>query len=844
MRIPRSSSLSVLGLLALAGSAAFAQGCKAGTVGENTSVNASALRRVQTCGELDLAMKSSAREKLNRAVDAQIDGIKRYGWQTYYYAPTYGEDAAGTKSSGAAGGSTSSSSGSVPAPSGGASNSSGGGSATAPVSTGAASDSTKTNNQVEGVSEADIVQTDQDKFIYTLHGKALKVIDVWPATSMREAASLDIEGSPLEVIVNNGQAVVFSRVDGTPIYKAAGVSPNDRDTSDPWGNPGTASGSTSGSPKTTPSVGSSSGGSSGSSGSSTPTDYEPYRAITKASVLRFDGTRLSVVAEYWFEGTYLSSRRVDAYVRAALNGYDDTLDALTWPSWGYYGSGDSAPKNAGDAIAALEAMRAKGLARIDASDVVARLPRSFVKAGAKITVDAETCSNYFVPNGASTSGITRIASFDMAGAVHPQTTSIVAEAQTIYASRDSFYVAAQSWNRDAEWAASWGANGGGSATVGVSGGSVPVPVDAPAPSGSSGSPKPASAHLTDATPAPERPFFDLASTRVHKFQFAGVEPLYQGSGEVPGTIVDQFAMDDLDGALRIATTSQRTNGVKSEEDNHVYVLQQTGGALAKVGDSGSLVKDENIHSVRFLGTKGYVVTYRHIDPLFALDLSDPKNPHVTGQLEIPGFSSYIHPMDATHLLTIGRATIDMGDRVLRGALKLEIFDVADSTHPKSVQKWVDDKSRYGSSDAESEHRAFTYFTGRELLAFPYTSYSDAGYVSNVELFRVSPSGITQLGNLDWSALPAQSSPSSCNNYGYEQGFRRAAFFASGATTYAYGVSLRGVLAKNVDALGAAPSALGLPAPAFDPYESYGYGYGYPESSPSCSQTTPVPTRGQ
>lgn len=819
MKTFRSTTLrAAFALAALSGSAFGAQGCTAGvTTDEDTGVTESALRRVQSCGELNAELKNGAKKKLNAAIDAYRDGILKYGWRSFYSGGGYdsrgaSDDAATSGNAAPSAGSSSSSSGSSGPP-------------TAPrtdasESGGRATQSTQTNNQVEEVAEADIMQTDLGKYIYALHGRSLKVLDVWPATNMREVANLDIDGSPSEMITSDGKVVVFSTVDGTPIYKTAGVSPNDPDYQDPWATSGSSS---SGSPPVDLPTRDGAGSTPSNPGGATPTaPVERYRPITKATVLRFDGAAIVVAAEYYFEGSYVSSRRIDNNVRAALEGWNDRLEQLTWPRFDNYGT----PKSAEEALALLETVRAKGLSKIDAVDATGNLPRSFTKVGTRVTVESETCGDYFVPKGKTASGLTRIIGFDMTGTARPRSTSIVARAETVYSSKSSLYVASQAWDRSEQWAASWGVgddvavSGGTSGSEGStsSGGGVPeaVPTDAP---------KPARANVQlRATPKVARPFIAINKTNIHKFSFAGIEPLYQGSGQVGGGLLNQFSLDDQDGYLRVATTAQRSNGYETKQDNHVFVMHQERDALRIVGNVGALAEGERIYSARFLGNKGYVVTFREVDPLFSIDFSDPRNPRVTGELKIPGFSSYIHPLDASHLLTIGRDTQDGGGRVTRGGLKLEIFDVSDPAHPASTQRWVDDADRYGYSDAENNHKAFTYFRERNLLAFPYAGSSNPGnYTSTLEIFTVSTTaGIRPVGNIDHSAFFKTQPSNNCGWY-YDRSVRRGAFFASGEANYVYALSYGGIAAKSVNDLAGKGWALPFTAPVFD--NTY-YGGGY------------------
>src|SRR5262249_45754466 len=157
---------------------------------------------------------------------------------------------------------------------------------------------------------------------------------------------------------------------------------------------------------------------------------------------------------------------------------------------------------------------------------------------------------------------------------------------------------------------------------------------------------------------------------------------------------------------------------------------------------GDLSPGESVKSARFVGDKGYVTTFRQIDPLFVIDLATPEQPKVLGRLEIPGFSEYMHPLDDGHLLTIGR---DQSNHF--AALALQIFDVTKPTQPRLMHKYVYDSSSYGYSEAEQNHKAFTYFASHKLLSFPFYGWSANGFRSSAEVFKIDlATGITPLGS--------------------------------------------------------------------------------------------------
>ncbi len=206
---------------------------------------------------------------------------------------------------------------------------------------------------------------------------------------------------------------------------------------------------------------------------------------------------------------------------------------------------------------------------------------------------------------------------------------------------------------------------------------------------------------------------------IHKFSL-GATPLataYRGSGFVKGRVLNQFAMDEKEQRLRVATTTSKTPDPSVHST--ITVLEDKNGSLEPSGILDDIAKTEDIRSVRFDGDRGYVVTFKKTDPLFVFDLSDPKAPKTLGELKIPGFSTYMHMMDPTHLLTIGYDAADQGNFAYFTGVLLQIFDVGTPTDPKLVHKEIIG-TRGSSSEALTNHLAFNYFAPKNLLALPMT----------------------------------------------------------------------------------------------------------------------------
>jgi uncharacterized secreted protein with C-terminal beta-propeller domain len=221
---------------------------------------------------------------------------------------------------------------------------------------------------------------------------------------------------------------------------------------------------------------------------------------------------------------------------------------------------------------------------------------------------------------------------------------------------------------------------------------------------------------------------------------------------------DQFSIDERDGIVRIATTrtswpNRTEDGIAPDvwipptTDNLVSTLRLNGDVLELLGLTPPLAEGERIFSARFIGTLGYIVTFRQVDPLFAIDLSDPESPKVLGKLKIPGFSDYMHPLGDDHLLTIGR---DIDEETQRdNGTALQIFDVSDPMNPMLAHKALVGE---GYSEANHNHKAFNFYADKGLLAFPFVSY-EGNFSSTLELWDVSAKdGFKRRGAVDHSDL--------------------------------------------------------------------------------------------
>ncbi len=265
------------------------------------------------------------------------------------------------------------------------------------------------------------------------------------------------------------------------------------------------------------------------------------------------------------------------------------------------------------------------------------------------------------------------------------------------------------------------------------------------------------------------------STHIHKFHIAdGAEPEYRSTGVVHGWLYDQFAMSEYEDRLRVTTTDFDwwwwTSDSEEDGGNNLFVLEDDGaGSLEQVGSVEGIAPGERIYATRMLGDIAYMVTFEQTDPLWVIDLDDPREPEVVGELEMPGYSAYLHPVGEDHLLAVGMDGTEEGQ--LTG-VAVNLFDVSDKTAPVLAHQYVIQDEGWSWSEALWDHHAFTFH--RDVLSIPaYTSsYDDAAghydYFSGLYAFSVdTEAGIGLLGAVDHRDLVEESECLYAKWYDYE-----------------------------------------------------------------------------
>lgn len=286
------------------------------------------------------------------------------------------------------------------------------------------------------------------------------------------------------------------------------------------------------------------------------------------------------------------------------------------------------------------------------------------------------------PRGASTLLVTTL---DLQRDLQPlDTTAVTTDGELVYASADRLYVATSRWG-----------------------------TAAPAVAEDAVSSAPSDTSTVDVE--------NEVTTELHAFDTSAPDRTsYAGSASVDGYVIGRWALSSYDGHLRVATTSAPPWGGQTPSSSSVIVLEERDDGLVQVGRVGGLGIDERIYAVRYLGDLATVVTFRQTDPLYVLDLSDPAAPRVTGELKIPGFSTYLHPVGDDLLLGVGQDA-DAQGRVT--GMQVSLFDLSDRSRPTQVDRLP---LGQGWTPAADESRAFGYDVSRRTALLPLSVWDGRG----------------------------------------------------------------------------------------------------------------------
>ncbi|MFA6039110.1 MAG: beta-propeller domain-containing protein [Candidatus Peribacteraceae bacterium] len=479
--------------------------------------------------------------------------------------------------------------------------------APAPTESGAGGsdgDYSRTNVQVEGVDEADIVKSD-GTYLYIVSRNKVRIVKAVPGNTMKEMGSIfdgDSNFSPAELYIDGNRLVVvgssWSQTDPAVMEKRiGGIIP-------PYWNPSLA-------------------------------QVRIFNVADKAKPV--------LERKVSFEGSSVSTRMIGHKLYFVVN---QPMRWLPQPL--------TKPTDA-DVLPSFQDSRTG-----DASAPVVRCGEVMI-----------------LPHVPSPEYLT-VAVIDTASpSTEVQRETVLGNAQNIYASLQNLYVATT------QWVYYW--NSG----------------------------------VEDSIKAPDDGNYE--KTNLYRFAFTadGIELKAQGS--VPGHILNQFSMDEHENTFRIATTKGELWNEQRPATNNLYVLNQSLETAGKIED---IAPGERIYSVRFMGDRAYMVTFRNTDPLFVISTADPRNPRILGQLKIPGYSDYLHPYDENHLIGFGKDTEESKDRAdfaWYQGMKLAVFDVTDVANPREMHKEIIG-DRGTDSPLLSNHKALLFDKERNLLAFPVTVY--------------------------------------------------------------------------------------------------------------------------
>ena len=235
------------------------------------------------------------------------------------------------------------------------------------------------------------------------------------------------------------------------------------------------------------------------------------------------------------------------------------------------------------------------------------------------------------------------------------------------------------------------------------------------------------------------------NTHILKVALNNGKFIFKAEADVNGQINNQFSMDENGDTFRIATTTGNIWTIDENTSNNLYILNDK---LEEIGKVAEFAKEEKIYSVRYVGDKAYVVTFKQTDPLFVIDLSNPSNPQILGELKIPGYSTYLHPYDETHLIGFGYDTKEDGTQITTNGLKMVMFDISDLNNPKELFKINIGDSKYTYSELLFNHKALLFSKEKNIIAFPIYSSSGRKSYTRAAIYEIDlEKGFTLKGEI-------------------------------------------------------------------------------------------------
>jgi hypothetical protein len=464
--------------------------------------------------------------------------------------------------------------------------------------------------------------------------------------------------------------------------------------------------------------------------------------LTKLTVLDVsDRANPHLMREVYFEGWYQTARKIDTTVRMAAY---STLDRPEMWSWWQVWNASNHDVNVTKQYVQQQ------IGKLQLSDLI---PQMYVRTpdGHFVTnsLSQQSCQSFFRPSDSHARGIATIISFDLLGSTFSwDADHVVANYPTFYESQNDIVLAegAHDW-----WWYWWYPDDTDQVNVHVFDASVP-------------------GHTT-----------------------------YLASGRVDGQLVDQFSIDESDGAIRLATTTGAWerwwyDGEAPDPESHVWVLRQDGDQFRIAGHVDGITKGDRLMTSRFVGDKAFLVTYKYVDPLVTVDLSDPTAPSLVGELEVPGYSTYLQSIADGKLLSIGY------EGSPTWSTDVSMFDVSNFASPQlQTNLPLAPENGWAWSEAAWDHKAFQYWGPKQLLAIPesnssYDSVHGYSYLSKLQLINVDPTnGLHFYGAIDHSGFYDNDQT---REWSYVD-IRRSIFMGD----YVYAISDKAVTAHRVSDLG-------------------------------------------
>ena len=536
-------------------------------------------------------------------------------------------------------------------------------------------------------------------------------------------------------------------------------------------------------------------------------EYSSWRtySLTKFSVFDIsDRSDIELERELFIEGSYITAREVDGTIRTVTNAWMETMGLSSWLDLpeGYWSLDYDSPLRLQirEEVAYQTMLENEEvIADMTLSDLV---PRIYERQGDSVlthSITNDDCASFVAPQDGFSRSINSIFSFDITAADFDfEADHIIGNYPLVYSSADALILAEKSW--DSWWF--WNSDDSDEAT---------------------------NIHMFDIS--------DPGTTE------------YIASGRVDGTIQDQFSLSEYQGVIRVASTEGQWGRwwLDNPEPmtSNVVTLQPTTDAtghttLEQIGIVEGIAPNETIWSARFVEDRAYIVTFENMDPLWTIDLSDPTNPTIMGELKIPGVSTYIHPISENTLLTIGMGPADLetGEGLDWSNVRLSLFDVSDFTNPLETTTLtispVEDENNpcwsWSNSEATYEHKAFQYWAPKSMLAVPMNTYTSGYYdyetrtytecprewVSKLMITNVTDTSLTLYGEVDHSEF-YDSEEYWWNSYN----IRRSIFMGN----YIYAISANGITATNLTTM---ENSASIQLEYQNPYESY---YRFVEEGP-------------